>query len=73
MSNASYDACSRCVDNDYGVSVSHKSERRLHDTHGHITTTSPQHGGEREEEEKERITDKTGIFLYVAVLYLYIE
>ena len=36
------------------MSVSHKSEEHIHETHGHKTTTLSGHGVEREEEEDEK-------------------
>ena len=46
--------------NDYGVSVSHKSEGHGHDTHGHSTTSSSGHGEERHGHK--------GISLYTVVV-----
>ncbi|XP_044030286.1 mucin-12 isoform X9 [Siniperca chuatsi] len=40
------------VNDDCGVSVSHNFEGHEHETHGHKTTISSEHGEKREEEEK---------------------
>lgn len=45
------------------MTASHKSDGHVHETHGHKTTTSSEHGEKRkEDDETERITEKTGIF-----------
>lgn len=36
------------------VSVSHNFEGHVHESHGHKTATSSEHGGEKEEEEEHR-------------------
>ncbi len=41
------------------------SEGHVHDARGHKTATSSEHGEKREEEEKEKITEKTGIFFFI--------
>ncbi len=40
------------------------SEGHVHEAHGHKTTSSG-HGEKREEEEKERKTEKTGILFFL--------
>lgn len=42
-----------------GVSVAHESEEHVHEAHGHKTTHSSQHGGEKERETK---VENRGIF-----------
>lgn len=47
------------------VSVSHNFEGHIHETRGHKTRTSSEHGEEREEEHRDRKAERSGItFIY---------
>lgn len=51
-----------CVHDNRGLSVSHESEGHVHDTHGHKTTTSSEHGEEKHEEaHKEKRAKSKGV------------
>lgn len=56
------------VNYDHGVSVPHQPVDHVHETHGHKNTTSSEHGEEREEEEKDRKAEMTGIGIGEAML-----
>lgn len=43
------------LNKDCGVSVSHTSEGHVHETHGHKTSTSSEHGEKKQEDEHQGI------------------